>query len=240
MGWPCAEIKGNATMIAEFFCRLLGLIGGCRHFVKPMALASMMALMPVSSVMASDQPVLMVLGDSLVAGHGLPQGEAFPDELGRLLKKDGVDVEIVNAGVSGDTTAGGLARLDWSLAAKPDAAMIVLGGNDLLRGLEPAASYRNLEGIIEQLAANQVEVLLAGMQAPRNLGADYANEFDAIYDRLAKRHKILFYPFFLDGVALQSAMNQPDGMHPNEQGVAHIATKILPLVKTLLSKTGKP
>ena len=239
MGWHDAEIKGNTMMIAEFFCRLLGLFGRCRHFVKPLALAGMMALMPVSSAMASDQPVLMVLGDSLVAGHGLPQGEAFPDVLGRLLKKDGVDVEIVNAGVSGDTTAGGLARLEWSLAAKPDAAIIVLGGNDLLRGLEPAASYRNLEGIIGQLAANEVEVLLAGMQAPRNLGADYANEFDAIYDRLAKRHKILFYPFFLDGVALQPAMNQPDGMHPNEQGVAHIATKILPLVKTLLSKTGK-
>jgi len=217
MGWHDAEIKGNTMMIAEFFCRLLGLFGRCRHFVKPLALASMMALMPVSSAMASDQPVLMVLGDSLVAGHGLPQGEAFPDVLGRLLKKDGVDVEIVNAGVSGDTTAGGLARLEWSLAAKPDAAIIVLGGNDLLRGLEPAASYRNLEGI-----------------------ADYANEFDAIYDRLAKRHKILFYPFFLDGVALQPAMNQSDGMHPNEKGVAHVATKILPLVKTLLSKTGKP
>ena len=239
MGWPCAEIKGNAMMIAEFFCRLLGLFGRCRHFVKPMALAGMMALMPVSSIMATGQPVLMVLGDSLVAGHGLPQDEAFPNVLGRLLKKDGFDVEVVNAGVSGDTTAGGLARLDWSLASKPDAAIIVLGGNDLLRGLEPAASYRNLEGIIEQLAANQIEVLLAGMQAPRNLGADYANEFDAIYDRLAKRHKILFYPFFLDGVALQPAMNQPDGMHPNEQGVAYIATKILPLVKTLLSKTGK-
>lgn len=240
MCWHRAKIKGNAMMIAEFFCHPLGLFGRCRHFVKPMALAGMMALMPVSSIMASGQPVLMVLGDSLVAGHGLPQDEAFPDVLGRLLKEDGVDVEIVNAGVSGDTTAGGLARLDWSLAAKPDAAIIVLGGNDLLRGLEPAASYRNLDDIIEQLAANHVEVLLAGMQAPRNLGADYANEFDAIYDRLAKRHKILFYPFFLDGVALQPAMNQPDGMHPNEQGVVHIATKILPLVKTLLSKTGKP
>jgi acyl-CoA thioesterase-1 len=240
MGWHIAEIKGNAMMIAEFFYRLLGLSGCFRHFVKPMALAGMMALMPAMSVLASGKPVLMVLGDSLVAGHGLPQGEAFPDVLGRLLKKDGVDVEIVNAGVSGDTTAGGLARLDWSLAAKPDAAIIVLGGNDLLRGLEPAASYRNLDGIIEKLAANNVEVLLAGMQAPRNLGADYANEFDAIYDRLAKRHKILFYPFFLEGVALQPVMNQPDGMHPNEQGVAHIATKILPQVKTLLSKTGKP
>ena len=240
MGWHDTEIKGNTMMIAEFFCRLLGLFGRFHPFVKPMALASMVALMPISSIMASGQPVLMVLGDSLVAGHGLPQGEAFPDVLGRLLKKDGVDVEIVNAGVSGDTTAGGLARLEWSLAAKPDAAIIVLGGNDLLRGFEPAASYRNLEGIIEQLAANDVEVLLAGMQAPRNLGADYANEFDAIYDRLAKRHKILFYPFFLDGVALQPAMNQSDGMHPNEKGVAHVATKILPLVKTLLLKTGKP
>ena len=227
-------------MIAEFFCRILGFFGRCRPVMKPMVLASTMALMPVSSIMASGQPVLMVLGDSLVAGHGLPQGEAFPDVLGRLLKKDGVDAEIVNAGVSGDTTAGGLARLEWSLAAKPYAAIIVLGGNDLLRGLEPAASYRNLKGIIEQLEANDVEVLLAGMQAPRNLGADYANEFDAIYGRLAKRHKILFYPFFLDGVALQPAMNQSDGMHPNEKGVAHIATKILPLVKTLLSKTGKP
>ena len=114
-------------MIVEFFCHLLGMHGRCRHFVKPMALAGMMALMPVSSIMASGKPVLMVLGDSLVAGHGLPQDQAFPDVLGRLLKEDGVDVEIVNAGVSGDTTAGGLARLDWSLAAKPDAAIIVLG-----------------------------------------------------------------------------------------------------------------
>ena len=223
-------------MIAELFCRLLRLSGRCRHFIKQMGLAGTMALMPISLIVASGQPVLMVLGDSLVAGHGLPQDQAFPNVLGRLLKKDGADVEIVNAGVSGDTTAGGLARLDWSLAAEPDAAIIVLGGNDLLRGLEPAASYRNLDGIIEKLAANNVEVLLAGMQAPRNLGADYANEFDG----LAKRHKILFYPFFLEGVALQPAMNQPDGMHPNEQGVVHIATKILPQVKTLLSKTGKP
>tara|TARA_B100001093_G_scaffold78779_1_gene69994 strand:+ start:659 stop:1345 length:687 start_codon:yes stop_codon:yes gene_type:complete len=227
-------------MIAELFFRLLELPSRCRHFVKSMALAGMMAMMPVSSVMASDQPILMVLGDSLVAGHGLPQDEAFPYALGRLLKKDGIDVEILNSGVSGDTTAGGLARLDWSLAAKPDAAIVVLGGNDLLRGLEPAASYRNLDGIIEKLVENNVEVLLAGMQAPRNLGADYANEFDAIYDRLAERHKVLFYPFFLDGVALQPTMNQPDGMHPNELGVAHIATQILPQVKILLSKAVKP
>ena len=198
------------------------------------------ALFFLSGANAIAQPVkIMVFGDSLVAGFGLPPGAAFPDILAQNLIQQGYQNEMINAGVSGDTTAGGLARLEWSLAAKPDAAIIVLGGNDLLRGLEPAASYRNLEGIIDQLAANDVEVLLAGMQAPRNLGADYANEFDAIYDRLAKRHKILFYPFFLDGVALQPAMNQPDGMHPNDQGVAHIATKSWPLVKALLSKTGK-
>lgn len=230
-------------MITEFFCRLSRLMGLARHFAMRVMLAPMLAMMLVtvslSPALAANPPVLMVLGDSLVAGHGLPQGEAFPDVLGRMLAQDGIDVQMVNAGVSGDTTAGGLARLDWSLASKPDAAIIVLGGNDLLRGLEPAASYDNLDAIIQQLAARNVAVLLAGMQAPRNLGADYANEFDAIYEKLARHHKILFYPFFLDGVALQPAMNQPDGMHPNQQGVTHIATQILPQVKALLAKTSK-
>ena len=160
MGWHDAEIKGNTMMIAEFFCRLLGLFGRCRHFVKPLALASMMALMPVSSAMASDQPVLMVLGDSLVAGHGLPQGEAFPDVLGRLLKKDGVDVEIVNAGVSGDTTAGGLSRLDWSLTPDVQAVMVNLGGNDMLRGLDPGLARANLDAILSGISARNLPVLL--------------------------------------------------------------------------------
>jgi len=156
--------------------------------------------------------------------------------LGRMLERDGIAVTTVNSGVSGDTTAGGLARLDWSLASAPDAAVVVLGGNDLLRGLEPSASYANLEAIIERLKARNVEVLLAGMQAPRNLGADYANEFDAIYQKLAQRHDILFYPFFLDGVALQPEMNLSDGMHPNQRGITHIAAKILPQAKALLAK----
>ena len=119
-------------------------------------------------------PVILVLGDSLVAGHGLPQGQAFPDILTNKLVTDGINVTMINAGVSGDTTAGGLARLDWSLADNPDAAIIVLGGNDLLRGLDPKTSYENLNAIINQLKDRNVKILLAGMQAPRNLGADYA------------------------------------------------------------------
>ena len=181
----------------------------------------------------------MVLGDSLVAGHGLPQGEAFPEILGQMLRNDGFDVSVINAGVSGDTTAGGLARLDWSLADNPDAVIIVLGGNDLLRGLDPSASFENLDKIIKRLKARNIAVLLAGMQAPRNFGADYADEFDAVYQRLVSRHDVLFYPFFLDGVALQPMMNLADGMHPNQAGISHIATKILPQVKRLLSKTVK-
>ena len=185
---------------------------------------------------AAQPPVLMVLGDSLVAGHGLPQGEAFPEILGQMLRNDGFDVRMVNAGVSGDTTAGGLARLDWSLADNPDAVIIVLGGNDLLRGLDPSASFENLDKIIKRLKARNIAVLLAGMQAPRNFGADYADEFDAVYQKLVSRHDVLFYPFFLDGVALQPMMNLADGMHPNQAGISHIATKNLPQVKSVVVK----
>jgi len=181
-------------------------------------------------------PVIMVLGDSLVAGHGLAQGKAFPDILGQQLAAAGRPAQMINAGVSGDTTAGGLARLDWSLASQPDAAIIVLGGNDLLRGLAPESSFANLDAIISRLQSRGIAVLLAGMQAPRNFGADYAAEFDAIYQRLAAKHEILFYPFFLDGVALRPDMNLPDGMHPNEAGIRHIATKMLPLTKILVTR----
>ena len=182
---------------------------------------------------------LLVLGDSLVAGYGLPPGQGFPEQLERDLRAAGREVSVQNAGVSGDTTAGGRARLDWSLAANPDAAIIVLGGNDLLRGLDPQASYDNLQAIITRLQDRDVKVLLAGMQAPRNLGADYADEFDRIYPRLATQHDILLYPFFLDGVALMVDLNQADGMHPNEAGVDVIAGKILPLAKQLLAQLAR-
>ena len=222
---------------------ILGFLRGIFNIIWLVCSRAALSLFYVIMVTATIQPafaeklpVLLVFGDSLVAGHGLPQGRSFPDILGQMLKQAGVDVQIINAGVSGDTTAGGLARLDWSLADNPNAVIIVLGGNDLLRGLDPAASYSNLDKIIDQFKTSNVDVLLAGMQAPRNLGADYANEFDAIYQKLAYRHKVLFYPFFLDGVALQPALNQPDGMHPNKDGVKYIATRILPHVRSLLKK----
>ena len=191
---------------------------------------------PVARADSALGPVVMVLGDSLVAGHGLAQGRAFPDVLGRQLAAVGMPAQMINAGVSGDTTAGGLARLDWSLVSQPNAAIVVLGGNDLLRGLAPESSFANLDAIISRLKSRGIAVLLAGMQAPRNFGADYAAEFDAIYQRLAAKHKILFYPFFLDGVALRPDMNLPDGMHPNDAGIHHIATKMLPLVKVLVTR----
>ena len=201
-----------------------------RHFLTVM----MLIFLPLAPAGAT--PVVMVLGDSLVAGHGLPQGQAFPDVLSNKLATDGIDVTMINAGVSGDTTAGGLARLDWSLAESPDAAIVVLGGNDLLRGLDPQASYENLNAIINRLKDRNVKILLAGMQAPRNLGANYVAEFERIYPTLAAEHDILLYPFFLDGVALSVDLNQPDGMHPNRAGVDVIAQKIMPLVKQLLNQ----
>ena len=208
----------------------LGLQCYSRHFLTGVTLIFLL-LAPAGAT-----PVIMVLGDSLVAGHGLPQGQAFPDILTSKLAADGIDVTMINAGVSGDTTAGGLARLDWSLAENPDAAIVVLGGNDLLRGLDPQASYENLNAIINRLKGNHVKILLAGMQAPRNFGADYAADFDRIYPALATEHDILLYPFFLDGVALMVDLNQSDGMHPNQDGVDVIAEKIMPLVKQLLDQ----
>ena len=201
-----------------------------RHFLTGLILI----FLPLAPVGAT--PVIMVLGDSLVAGHGLPQGQAFPDILSNKLANDGIDVTMINAGVSGDTTAGGLARLDWSLAESPDAAIVVLGGNDLLRGLDPQAIYRNLNAIISRLKDRNVKILLAGMRAPRNLGADYVSEFERIYPALADEHDILLYPFFLDGVALMVDLNQPDGMHPNQAGVDVIVEKIMPQVKQLIEQ----
>ena len=204
-----------------------------RHFLTVL----MLIFLPLPAV--GSTPVILVLGDSLVAGHGLPQGQAFPEILTNKLATDGINVKMINAGVSGDTTAGGLARLDWSLADNPDAAIIVLGGNDLLRGLDPKSSYENLNAIINRLKNHNVKILLAGMQAPPNFGADYAAEFDRIYPALATRHDILLYPFFLDGVALMPDLNQPDGMHPNIAGIDVITDKIMPKVKQLIGQLNR-
>jgi acyl-CoA thioesterase-1 len=179
---------------------------------------------------------IVVLGDSLVAGLQLKASDAFPAQLERALKARGHPVEVVNAGVSGDTTAAGLERLRWAVPEGTDAVIVELGSNDALRGLDPARAKANLDSIIAAVKAGGSEVLLAGMLAPRNLGLDYTRSFDAIYPALAAKHGTLLYPFFLDGVALDSQLNLADGMHPNPKGVAEITRRILPVVEELIAR----
>ena len=154
---------------------------------------------------------LVVLGDSLVAGYGLNPGEAFPEQLAEALAEEGYSLEIVNAGVSGDTTSGGLSRLDWSVPDGTDGVILELGANDALRGISPEVSASNLNSMIERLRARNVKVLLAGMLAPPNMGEAYQDSFNSIYAELADKHGVLLYPFFLDGVAGEPNLNQPDG-----------------------------
>jgi acyl-CoA thioesterase I len=191
---------------------------------------------------AAAPPVrLLALGDSLTAGYGLPQGQGFVPRLQAALAARGRAVQVIDAGVSGDTTAGGLARLDWSLAENPQAAIVALGGNDGLRGLPPAQSRASLTAILDTLKARGIPVLLVGMLAPPNLGAEYGREFAAVfYDLARQRPELVFFPFFLEGVAGDAALNQPDGIHPNEKGVAEILRRMLPAVETLLERVPNP
>lgn len=182
---------------------------------------------------------ILALGTSLTQGYGLPPGTEFSVQLQAALKRAGIDAVVTNAGVSGDTSAGGLARLDWSLADRPDVAIVELGSNDMLRGLPPEQTEKNLRAILSRLKTAKVKVLLTGMKAQRNLGPDYVRVFDGIYPRLAKEQGVLFYPFILDGVALNPKLNQADGMHPNPAGVKVIVARILPLVKKLVAQEGK-
>ena len=184
---------------------------------------------------AHARPVkLLVFGDSLAAGYGLAQADGFQAQLAAALKADGFDVAIQDGGVSGDTTAGGRSRLDWALADKPDAAIVELGGNDGLRGLDPAQMQANLTAILDTLAQKRIPTLLSGIYSPPNLGKPYGQAFRAVFDRLGKRPGLLYDPFFLDGVAGDPALNQADHIHPNPAGVKIIVARIKPLVETLL------
>jgi len=198
--------------------------------------AGLIALVVVlASAQAADRPVKIVaLGDSITAGYGLPTDQAFPAKLTRALEAKGYAVSIANAGVSGDTTGGGLDRLDWSVPQGTEAVILELGANDMLRGLDPAATKTTLEEILSKLDQRHIPVLLVGMKAVRNLGLDYARNFDAIYPALASTHSVVFYPFFLDGVATDPQFNQGDGLHPNAAGVDVIVARILPQVETLI------
>jgi acyl-CoA thioesterase-1 len=184
---------------------------------------------------AGAQPIkLLAFGDSLVHGYGLAAGESFPQKLESALRARGYLVEVINAGNSGDTTAAGWARLDWALAEEPDLVLVELGANDGLRGIEPGETYRNLDHILARLAAEGLTVLFTGMRAPRNLGEDYVVEFDAVFPRLAEKYGVAFYPFFLEGVALDPSLNQDDGIHPNAAGVAVVVERIVPVLEPLL------
>ena len=177
---------------------------------------------------------LVALGDSLTAGLGLAEADTFPVRLAAALKQQGFAVDVVNAGVSGDTSSGGLDRLDWSIPDGTDAVIVELGANDALRGLDPTMTHQALDDILAKLKARGVSVLLCGMYAPPNLGADYAKRFNAIYPELAKKYNVPLYAFFLDGVAGDAVLNQADGMHPTPAGVNIIVTRILPSVEAWL------
>ena len=193
----------------------------------------LLAIMATAGQAVAKPVKILALGSSLTQGYGLPPGTEFTVQLQAALKAKGVDATVINAGVSGDTSAGGLARLDWSLADHPDAVILELGSNDMLRGVPPTETEKNLRAILARLKAAHVKVLLTGMQAQRNLGADYVKQFDAIYPRLAKEADV-FYPFWLDGVALNPKLNQADGMHPNPAGVKVVVARMLPYVMKLV------
>ncbi|MBI1330127.1 MAG: arylesterase [Alphaproteobacteria bacterium] len=194
----------------------------------------------LASAPAFAAPVkILMLGTSLTQGYGLPPGTEIPVVLEAALKKKGIAVSVINAGVSGDTSASGLSRLDWSLADHPNAAIIELGSNDALRGIPPAVTRKNLTAILEKLKAAKIPVLLLGMMAPRNLGPDYAKAFDPIYPDLAKTYGALLYPFTLDGVAMNPKLNQADGIHPNPQGVKIVVGKLLPYAEKLVARVPK-
>jgi len=200
-------------------------------------ISTVLLLIMATAGQAQEKPVrILALGTSLTQGYGLPPGTEFTVQLQAALKRGGINAQVINAGVSGDTSAGGLARLDWSLADKPDVAIIELGSNDMLRGLPPAQTEKNLRAILTRLKAAKVKVLLTGMKAQRNLGAEYVKSFDGIYPRLAKDFGVLFYPFMLDGVALNPKLNQADGIHPNPEGVKVMVARMLPLVKKLVGR----
>ena len=184
---------------------------------------------------AAGEPAIVVLGDSLTAGYGLAREDAFPARLEAALRAEGHAWRVIDAGVSGDTSAGGLARLDWVLADEPGIVLVELGANDGLRGLPTEQLEANLDAILARIREAGAAVLLAGMEAPRNFGADYATAFRAVYERLAARHDVAFYPFFLKGVAMEPALNQADGIHPNVAGVAEIVRRILPHVVALVT-----
>jgi len=197
------------------------------------------AVWPVSAGAAENgdgEIVIVAFGDSLVAGYQLAPGKSFPAQLQETLREEGVNARVINAGVSGDTTADALARLDWALPDEADAVIVELGANDALRGFDLDETRKALDQILTKLKERDLPVLLAGMEAPRNYGEDYSQRFRTMFADLAETHDVLFYPFFLEGVAMNPDLNQPDGIHPTAEGVAVIVENIMPKVQQLIAQ----
>jgi acyl-CoA thioesterase-1 len=239
---PGGKLPGNAMLarLRRALARFRGYGNGARDFNALWRLATAGAIVLATSgatgaTAAAAPPRILALGDSLTAGYGLAADQAFPVRLQARLKADGVDADVINGGVSGDTTAGGLSRLNWALADKPDYILLELGANDMLRGIDPKVTEDNLDKILARLAADHTKVMLFGMRAAANWGDDYRQAFEAIYPALAAKYKIPLYPFFLDGVALDPTLTQPDGLHPNERGVAILVDRIAPFVERALA-----
>ena len=198
------------------------------------------AMLVAATPAASDSVTkIVVIGDSLVAGYGLKPEEGFTAQLEQALQDASYSVKIVNAGVSGDTTSGGLARADWILGDRYDAVILFLGANDALRAIPPYLVENNLRAIMDKLKERELPVLFVGMKAPRNLGPKYSEEFDSIYPGVAEDYDAVFYPFFLEGVATDLSLHQDDGIHPNKEGVASIVERMLPYTEQLFSRTGR-
>jgi acyl-CoA thioesterase I len=237
--WPCIPLNWEIAPLGSYgkgalpgkMRRLGATVTVLAVTVVAVTLAAVLAS---SAARAGERPLRIVaFGDSLTAGYGLPADAAFPARLERALAAKGIATEVANAGVSGDTTSGGLARLDWSVPEGTEAVILELGANDALRGVDPKVTRRAVEAMLDRLKARHIPVLLAGMLAPRNLGLDYGAAFDAIYPDLAKKYGAILYPFFLDGVAADPKLNQRDGLHPTAAGVDVIVAKILPAVEQL-------
>ena len=202
-----------------------------------LVLSLVLAVVLAAAAASAERPVrIVVLGDSLASGYGLPAGAAFPEKLARALAAKGIAASVTNAGLAGDTASGGAQRLDWSVPEGTDAVILELGANDALRGIEPAVTRAALDSILRRLTARGIAVLLCGMRAPPNMGRDYALAFERIYPELADTYQAAFYPFFLDGVAAVPQLNQPDGIHPSAAGVDVIVAGILPKVEQLIAR----
>jgi acyl-CoA thioesterase-1 len=221
----------------------LAQVGSARALVNMLtgflllASATFASALLTTAVAETSKPIRIVaFGDSLSAGYGLRPSQSFPAQLQKELKARGHNVIVDNAGVSGDTSAAGLARIAWAIGDDADAVIVEFGANDALRGISPKVTRENMQKIIAKLSAKRIPTLLTGMRSPTNWGDNYAEDFDAIFPDLAKEHGLIFYPFFLDGVVFDSKLNQQDGIHPNPKGVAAIVKAILPQVEELIAK----